>query len=159
MPHCTTKYFETVDYEEASVLHFPAGLPGFENERRFLSLEQPANKPMVFLQSLASPDLCFIALPVQAVEPSYELEVEESDLELLGLDRSRQTSIKKDLLGLALVTVEEDGMLLANLFAPVVINTVNLRAVQAISPTGRYSHRHPLVEEPVQVEEPVAVCS
>lgn len=170
MPHCTTKYFETVDYEEASVLHFPAGLPGFENERRFLSLEQPANKPMVFLQSLASPDLCFIALPVQAIEPSYDLEVEESDLELLGLDRSQQTSLnqtslKKDLLGLALVTVEESGSLFANLFAPVVINTVNLRAVQAISPTGRYSHRHALLEEPavaeepVLVEEPVVVCS
>ena len=150
MPYCTTKYFETIPYEESSVLHFPAGLPGFENELRFLSLEQPAHQPLVFLQSLTTPDLCFVALPARAIEPSYELQMDESDLELLGLDPSRNPAVHKDLLKLALVTISEDGIT-ANLFAPIVINTTNLRAVQAISPERRYSHLHPLGEawEPV----------
>jgi|SRR5579872_1234243 len=151
MPHCRTKYFETIAYEEASVLHFPAGLPGFENERRFLSLEQPVHKPLVFLQSLTTPDLCFVALPVQSIEPAYELEMDEADRELLGLDPSRPAATQKDLLSLALVTIEESGIV-ANLFAPIVINTTSLRAVQAISPSQRYSHRHALGEER-------AVCS
>ena len=39
----------------------------------------------------------------------------------------------------------------ANLWAPVVINTANLRAVQAVGPSQRYSHIHPVGEawEPV----------
>jgi flagellar assembly factor FliW len=144
MPYCTTKYFGPVAYEESSVLRFPAGLPGFEQERRFLSLEQPAHKPLVFLQSLSTPDLCFVALPATAIEPSYELEAEDSDLELLNVHGS-QPDFRKDLLPLALVTIAEDGIT-ANLFAPVLINATNLLAVQAISPSRRYSHSHPLAD-------------
>jgi flagellar assembly factor FliW len=146
MPHCTTRYFGTISYDESSVLNFPLGLPGFENEKRFLSLAQPAHQPLVFLQSLTTPDVCFIALPAAAVEPSYELELDDPDLEALGAESARAD----DLLKLALVTITETAMT-ANLFAPIVINTNNLRAVQAISPSQRYSHLHPLGEawEPV----------
>jgi len=144
MPLCSTKYFGTIDYEENSVLRFPAGLPGFEKEHRFLSLEQPAHAPLVFLQSLTTPDLCFVALPAASIEPAYELEVEEPDLELLEVD-SRRPDFRKDLLQLALVTIAEMGIT-ANLSAPVLINTTNLLAVQAISPSRRYSHRHSLGE-------------
>jgi len=141
MPHCTTKYFGTISYEESSVLHFPSGLPGFESERRFLSLEQPAHQPLVFLQSLTTPDLCFVGLPARAVEPTYELEMDDADLELLGVE----TATGKDLLTLVLVTISRTGMS-ANLWAPIVINTANLRAVQAVAPTQRYSHTHPVGE-------------
>src|SRR3954453_11342886 len=150
MPHCTTKYFGTVAYEEGSVLEFPAGLPGFESECRFLSLEQPVHHPLVFLQSVTTPDLCFIALPAGAVEPSYELEMDDADFESLGVE----SATGKDLLKLALVTISETGMT-ANLLAPIVINTANLRAVQAVSPSQRYSHLHPLGE----AWEPEPVCS
>jgi flagellar assembly factor FliW len=148
MPHCDTKYFGTIAYDEASALQFPAGLPGFENERWFVSLQQPEHQPLVFLQSLSTPNLCFVALPAKAIEPSFELEAEEADLELLGAG-SAQTTV---LLNLALITILETGIT-ANLFAPVVINTANLRAVQAIAPSRRYSHVHPLAEIPE------AVCS
>jgi len=145
MPNCQTKYFKTSDYDEASVLNFPAGLPGFESEQRFIALEQPAHNPLVFLQSLATPDLCFVALPVLAIEPSYELEMDESDLELLALDPSETPATSKGLLRLALVTISESGIT-ANLLAPIVINTASLRAVQAISPGQKYSRQHPLRE-------------
>jgi flagellar assembly factor FliW len=145
MPRCTTRYFETVDYEETAVVDFPTGLPGFENERRFLSLEQPAQAPLVFLQSLTTPALCFVALPAAAIDPSYELEMEEGDLELLGLDARGEAAAARGLLTLAIVTIAESGMT-ANLLAPIVINTANLRAVQAISPGRSYSHLHPLGE-------------
>jgi len=150
MPDCETKYFETISYDEDSVLHFPAGLPGFEHERRFLSLEQPANQPLVFLQSVTTPELCFVALPVTSIDPAYRLEMEEPDLELLGLPQSGDVAMRQDLLKLAVVTISEQGMT-ANLLAPIVINTKNLRAVQAIGPSQQYSHLHPLGEvwEPV----------
>jgi len=152
MPYCTTKYFGPVAYEESNVLRFPAGVPGFEGERRFLSLEQPAHAPLVFLQSLTTPGLCFVALPASSIEPSYELEVDDADLELIEIDRARRPDFRKLLLQLALVTIAEDGIT-ANLFAPILINTLNLLAVQAISPGRRYSQAHPLAD----VRE--AVCS
>ncbi len=148
MPSCTTKYFETIAYDAASVVDFPAGLPGFENERRFLFLQQPAHEPLVFLQSLNNPDLCFVALPAAAIDPAYELDIEEADLDLLGVAPGAGTD--RELLKLGLITVAETGVT-ANLRAPIVINTANLHAVQAIAPTPCYSHRHPVGEvwEPV----------
>src|SRR3954466_4849372 len=100
MPYCTTKYFGPVAYEVTNVLRFPAGLPGFESERRFLSLEQPAHAPLVFLQSLTTPDLCLWGLAAASIEPSYDLDVEDADLELLEIDRQRRPDFRKLLLSL-----------------------------------------------------------
>jgi flagellar assembly factor FliW len=85
-----------------------------------------------------------VALPASSIEPSYELEAEDSDLELLDVD-SQRCDFRKDLLQLAIVTISETGIT-ANLFAPILINTRNLLAVQAISSSRRYSHLHPLGE-------------
>jgi flagellar assembly factor FliW len=139
-----TKYFGVQQYGDGALVEFPEGLPGFERERRFLPLEMPDQHPLVFLQSAATPALCFVTLPVLAVERGYRLEVAPADLETLNLDPAVQPEIGRDVLVLAIVTVEEAGIT-ANLLAPLVINLANGRAVQAICPTPRYSHRHALV--------------
>ena len=86
---CETRYFGPVDYDEESVLEFPEGIPSFETERRFLVVRQPANYPMVFLQSLSDQDLCFVALPVSAASPRYRLRIPPEDLAALGLPAHR----------------------------------------------------------------------
>ncbi|HWQ56923.1 MAG TPA: flagellar assembly protein FliW [Bryobacteraceae bacterium] len=152
MPHIATAYFGRLPYQPESVIDFPAGLPGFENERRFLPVELPEYHPLVFLQSLEPQGPCFPTLPVTAVEPGYELEVVPEDLERVGLSGRRQPVMGRDVLVLAVLTVSEAGIT-ANLLAPVVVNLANRRAVQAIRPEPRYSHAHP-----VETAE-VAVCS
>jgi flagellar assembly factor FliW len=52
MPSVDTKYFGSLEYREESVYEFPHGLPAFENETMFVLIEQPENRPLVFLQSL-----------------------------------------------------------------------------------------------------------
>lgn len=144
MPHCATKYFGTAEFEEPSILEFPAGLPGFESERRFLPVTQPAHEPLIFLQSLQTLDLCFVTLPVKTVDPEYYIELAETERELLGLDASCELVLGSDILCLTILTVEESGTT-ANLLAPVVVNLKNGLAVQAIAPVLNYSHCHPVV--------------
>src|SRR4051794_15543817 len=67
MPVVTTNHFGPVEYEAESVLEFPRGLPGFEDRRGFLPLRQPENDPLIFLQSLEDPALCFTTAPVRAL--------------------------------------------------------------------------------------------
>ncbi|MBI4874661.1 MAG: flagellar assembly protein FliW [Acidobacteria bacterium] len=142
MPSCPTKHFGAVEYDESAAFQFPAGLPGFDQERRFLPLYRTGYEPLVFLQSLATRDLCFAALPVRSVDPDFELEVAEPDLELLGLDPGR-LEIGRDVLCLAILTIAGDRVT-ANLMAPVVVNLGNLLAIQAVAPSARYSHQHPV---------------
>jgi flagellar assembly factor FliW len=108
--------------------------------------------PLIFLQSVEDPGLCFITLPVLAVDPQYHLRVSSEDLGHLGMPAARQPQIGKDVLCLAVLSIRESGPT-ANLLAPVVINLRNRKAVQAVAPESDYSHQHVL-----QPQE-AAVCS
>jgi flagellar assembly factor FliW len=106
--------------------------------------------PLVYLQSLEDPALCFITMPILAADPCYKLRVNGEDLEQLGLSQSRQPRIGEDVLCLTVVSVRETGPT-ANLLAPIVVNLRNRKAVQAVSPESDYSHQHTLMPEEASV--------
>ena len=110
----------------------------------------PASEPLVYLQSLEDPDLCFITMPLLAVDPRYRLNVSKEDLNLLGLHVASQPRIGEGVLCLTVLSMREEGPT-ANLLAPIVVNLRNRRAVQAIAPEGEYSHQYELMpaEAPV----------
>jgi flagellar assembly factor FliW len=126
-----TKYFGVIEWPDEQCIVFPEGIPGFETERRFARLEPEKYAPLIFLQSASTPELCFLAAPVESIDPSYELP---SD--------SWEGSAPLEVL--AILTVRPDGSSTANLLAPLLIETASGTAVQAIRPDRRYSCRHPL---------------
>ena len=144
MPVLETTNFGPVSFAPESVFEFPRGLPGFEERRHFVPVQTPQTAPMVFLQSLEDPSLCFITLPVLALDPRYHLQIVEEDLEVLEWLADQQPRIGKDVLCLAVLSVRETGST-ANLLAPLVVNLANRKAVQAVAPASNYSHQHDLV--------------
>jgi flagellar assembly factor FliW len=141
---CETRYFGPVEYDEESVMVFPDGIPAFEQEKRFLALRQPINEPMVFLQSLANPELCFATLPALSACPGYRLSMAPEDLDALGLETGRQPAIGRDVLCLTILSLEENAPPTANLLAPIVVNIRTLRGRQTIQTECPYSHREVL---------------
>lgn len=150
MPSVETKYFGAIPYELDATVEFPRGLPGFERYRRFLALRFADSQPLVFLQSVEDPGLCFITLPVLAIDPQYQLRVSHEDRELVGLPLGHPLHIGTDVLCLAVVSLRESGPT-ANLLAPVVVNLGIHKAVQAVDAESGYSHQHALVPEGVPV--------
>jgi len=146
MPEIATKYFGSIEYEPDVAIRFPLGLPGFEEELEFLLLEPPASAPMVFLQSLRRPGLCFLALPMEVVAPDYLLATTQEDLECLGLAPDRHRGTGADVCCLAIIVVTENGHISANLLAPIVINPTLRLGLQAIRADSIYSHLHPVGE-------------
>ncbi len=144
MHEFSSTQFGVLHYEPEQVLHFPAGLPAFEEERSFLAVEDSSHAPIIFLQSLLTPDLAFLTLPVACVVPDYEFEPSEEDLTILGWPPGHRPGMGDEALCLAIVTVGADGAASANLMAPVVVNRSNRKAVQSIQSSGLYSHEHPL---------------
>ncbi len=144
MPQLATANFGDIDYREESVLEFPEGLPAFEQERRFVAIEEQATSPVIFLQSLARADLAFITLPALLVEPGYRPALSAEDLQALGLAAERQPEQGAEVLCLAIITISEGRPPTANLMAPVVVNLRTRRALQAIQSEAGYSHQHPL---------------
>jgi len=146
MPHIVTKSFGEFDYAPEQILEFPAGLPAFEDQKAFVLIEEASHGPLVFLQSVVNPKLCFTTLPVGLIDPHYELEIIAEDARLLEIGVGGETPDHEpaDLLCLAMLVATENCPT-ANLMAPVVINRKNRRAVQAIRVDKRYSHQYPLL--------------
>jgi flagellar assembly factor FliW len=139
MTTCRTRYFDVLEYQPDAVIRFPAGLPGFDDERQFILIEQPPHRPLLFLQSLSDPDLCFTLLPVLVLSPDYTLKMSPEDVDLIGLDPARQPRIGRDVFCGALLAVQENEVT-ANLMAPLIINLASRIAVQAIQMEPDYSH-------------------
>lgn len=152
MPAFETQQLGTITYDRDGTIEFPHGLPGFDHLRRFAAVRLPKTDPLVYLQSLEDPAVCFLTAPVTSVCPDYRLEVGAEDLEAVGLAANRRPAIGRDVLCLAVLSLRESGPS-ANLLAPVVVNLRNRQAVQAVSPRGDYSHQYALEREEA------AVCS
>jgi flagellar assembly factor FliW len=137
-----TEYFGLVEFDEQTVLEFPCGLPAFESERRFLVLEPPATAPLVFLQSLQTPGLVFMTIPIRMILPDYRLAgLGGEDLEVLGGDASQPELI------LAILTFQPGRRITANLMAPIVVNTGTRKAVQVIQAESGYQIDYPLASQ------------
>lgn len=159
MPQFVTNQFGPIEYTEEAAWEFPHGLPAFEDQTRFLPIEPPVYAPIVFLQSLIRPELCFLALRVGDLLPDYRLNVSSDDLAALDLEATRQPTIGEEVLCLVILSVTGNQPPTANLLAPVVVNQRNRRAVQAVRMDTAYSHQHPLPMAEVMEGEAGTSCS
>ena len=157
MPSISTKQFGIVEFAEEDIFEFPNGLPGFESERRFLCIERPALRPVVFLQSVEHTDLCFITLPARSVDPGYQLEVAPEERTILGLASAQAPFWDQSLACLAIVCLPSQGAPTANLLGPVVLSRETRKGVQAVRDDCRYSAKTPL--QPSTAEQHVAESS
>jgi flagellar assembly factor FliW len=144
MPFIHTRDFGQMPYDPSGELTFPHGIPGFDDQRRFVLIAPEAMAPLILLQSVETASLCFTTVLVSALDPQYQSEIAPEDLRILGLDENRQPEAGKEALYLAILSASGDGGYVANLLAPIVLNVETRVAVQAVRRDLRYSHRHPL---------------
>jgi len=147
-----TKHFGKLSYEADSELDFPLGLPGFEDRKRFVAVHFVENDPLIYLQSLEDPALCFITMPVLAIDPQYRLNVSGEDLGRLGLNSARQPRVGDDVMCLSVLSISETGPT-ANLLAPILLNLRNRKALQAVAPGSDYSHQFALMPQEAMPQE------
>jgi flagellar assembly factor FliW len=147
VPQVNTQQFGLVDYRLEDAINFPLGLPAFERETSFLLIAPAKTKPLVFLQSLGRTELCFVTLPLEVVDPSYQLAISNEDASILRLSGHDLEAVGPVGGGpvecLAIVSLT-DSCPTANLLAPVVIYRAAQKGVQAIRLDARYSHQHPV---------------
>lgn len=137
MAFLETPRFGKVEYGEEAVVEFAEGLPAFETDTRFVLIEPPETSPVVFLQSLVHPELCFTTAPAVCIDKEFQLKVTDAELEPIG-------GAAADLLCLAILTLREGRPPTANLMAPVVIHRRTRKARQVIQYDSGYSFEHPL---------------
>jgi flagellar assembly factor FliW len=126
-----------------SVIFFPEGVPGFESAHRFVLLRHREYDPVLLLQNVEDETLSLPVIPAQFVDPCYQLHVGAADRELLGFSAAPQLSNCVCLLVLILAGAGNSPK--CNLFAPVVINPLNMRGKQVMQIGSSYPSVFPLL--------------
>lgn len=136
-----------VEVSEKQIIDFPEGLFGFEDSRKYALIEAE-QKPFVWMQSIENEHISFLLINPFLFRGDYELDIDEKDQKLIDLDNPGNALI------FAIVTFLGDGSpITANLQGPVVINTKNNLAVQAVLSDPRWLTKHDIMAELKQGSE------
>ncbi|MGE5577745.1 MAG: flagellar assembly protein FliW [Syntrophothermus sp.] len=134
--------FGTYEIPEEKIIIFPEGILGFEDEKRYVILEDGADSPFKWLHALDNPDLAFIIIDPRLFYPSYEIVLSKDDGEKLSLQNP------EDAVVYAIVVIPEDpSQMTANLQAPLVINSQNRVGRQVVLSDSRYSLKHKILSK------------
>ncbi|EPR26810.1 hypothetical protein I656_03564 [Geobacillus sp. WSUCF1] len=117
-----TKYHGTVAVKEEDIIHFPHGLPGFADEKRFVLLPL-ADTPFVILQSVETPALGFVLIEPFSYFPTYEFELDEATVEQLNIESERDVAVY-----VILTVADPFHETTANLQAPVSLTSISASA-------------------------------
>jgi len=135
-----TNVLGEIEIDSKDIVHFPKGIPAFEEYKQYVIIPLDEKSPFYYLQSVQKPDLCLIIAQPFVFFPDYEIEIADDELQILDVNGEAA-----DLAIYLILTIPEDFRLTtANLLAPIVVNPKNRQAMQYVTVNVKYSTRHPI---------------
>jgi len=123
-----TARFGTLDLDESTFIHFPWGIPGFEDLKRYVLLEHRQG-PFKWLQAVDHPDVAFVVSPPDVFGIQYTVPAQR--VSILGLEDT------KDLAILVLISIDRATRAVRpHVRTPLLLNASNRQAYQWIIETG-----------------------
>ncbi|MBR2519670.1 MAG: flagellar assembly protein FliW [Selenomonadaceae bacterium] len=138
-----TSRFGEIEVDENNVVHFANGIPAFEGENEFVILPYDQESPYYFMQSLKSPDLAFLLTIPFLFFPDYTFEIDDETVKELDIKN------QENVVYYSMITIPNGSIryMTANLLAPIVLNTDNMRAKQVVLEKSNYTTKHRLFPE------------
>ena len=135
--------FGEIEIDEENVLTFPEGIPGFEQYKKFVVINNPDEEnPFDWLQSVENEDLAFVIINPFFVFPDYDITIPESAIEKLKIKD------ETDVFVYTIVVVPENlEDMTTNLSGPIIINGKEKLGKQVILEDNRYTTKHHIFEK------------
>lgn len=123
-----------VEIDDDKLIEFPAGLPGFEDCKRFALVHDETTEAGLFmLQSTDEPGLVFAVTGPENLGVNYEFSLTDEEVASLMLEKPEDAAV-------AVILRKEEGEstspastgMRANFMAPLVINVTARRGLQKI---------------------------
>lgn len=124
--------FGSLDVDADKLITFPAGLPGFEDCKRFslLELEVTSGPGVGVLQSVERPEVAFSVAEPDQFGLHYEFALTEDEEALLRVSKPEDVTLL--LILRRTEPASSEPPVKANLMAPLVINTANRVGLQKV---------------------------
>ena len=146
MERCSikTSRFGVLEIDESRIIHFPEGLLGFPEQRRYVILEHKPGSPFYWLQSIDSPELAFVMANPLLIKEDYLEVLAEKEKPLFESESGGDIAV------FSLVTIPQGNVerMTVNLIGPLVIDVDAKTGKQVILSESGYDYRHPLMEHP-----------
>ena len=140
-----TAYMGELEVESSKIITFEHGIPGFEDEKSFVSLSIEENSIFQILQSTKTEELAFVITSPYAVTTNYTFELDEATV------HSLEIKDEKEVVVFAIVSLKDTlADSTVNLKAPIVLNTTNNKAKQVILNIEEYAIRHQISPESIK---------
>ena len=136
-----TSRFGEIDIPDEKFIEFAAGLPGFEQCKRFALISTEETAPFHWLQSVEIPDIALAVIDPFKIFPDYAPRVSETMLSDIGSPPDEDI-----LLFTVAVIPGEVSNMTTNLVSPILINAKTNAARQVILEGSNYQIRHPIYE-------------
>lgn len=129
-----TQYFGDLSIQENQLITFEDGLPGFEDQKKFVLLnnydtEEPV--PFMWLQSTADPNLALVVAIPFFLKTGYEVTLTEEVVQKLAIQDPSDVAVYS-------VVRIKDNMenMTYNLASPIVINGRTRKGMQFVQDTS-----------------------
>ena len=148
-----TKQLGTIKYDEAEVIFFAKGIPGFEEDKEYVLLRYDQAQPFFLLQSIKSSEIAVVTGEPWFFLKDYEFDLSENDQKELNVNGNVDDLIVVNVI----VLCEDPHKITMNLRAPIIINTKEKLGKQIILEKEEYVVKYYLFQEDMknqsQVEE------
>lgn len=135
-------FFKNLVYSNDDIVSFPAGIPGFENNKQFVIVSIPEYAPFEWLVCIDGSKLRFAIINPLLFAPDYSPKIIKEQIEDLHVDKP------DDFLLYAIVTIRENPLdSTANLIGPVLINRLKKLGKQIIIDDDRYTTQEPILRK------------
>ena len=143
MREIATNRFGLLEVEESKIVHFPKGIPAFEEEHEFVIIPYEEESPYFFLQSAQRGELAFLLTEPFVFFSDYTVEIDDATINELEIKNHENVEIY------TILTIPNGSVryMTANLLAPIIINTENMQAKQIVMDKSNYKTKHRLFPE------------
>ncbi len=149
MIEINSKPFGKIQISERQILHFPFGLFGFEEFKKFALIEESSDSVFKWLQSLEDSNLAFIVIQPELFMANYKPVIPKVELLQIGIESLEEALV------MVIVTIPENHpeKMTANLQGPILINKKTLQAAQFISHDESHPIRKYILENVPETEK------
>lgn len=144
----TTKNFGEIEIKDSNIINFEEGIPGFSEDKKYaiilnddlpkdLHETKVENSPLLWLQSIETPELAFVVLDSCSYYEDYDPKIVPEEIEILGEYDPETFEVYN-----IVIIPENMKDMTVNLKGPIVINRKEQKGKQVIVVNEEYGVRH-----------------
>ncbi|MCX8031320.1 MAG: flagellar assembly protein FliW [Thermodesulfovibrionales bacterium] len=119
-----TTRFGLLTVDETKIIHFPEGIPGFTDLKRYILIDH-RDTVLKWLQAIDDPDVAFIVVEPHYLDSNYKINIDDNIRHFLDL-------VEEENLAILVILRREGENIIANFNSPLLLNAETMRGIQVL---------------------------